>query len=349
MMSRQAALQSPELAQTFSLPFALTTGPPPAPPAEGVLGRLNSLERLAMETRDSVQRLLRDSSDILRVLAEPSETAAPASDLETRSLLAESSHDLNIRLFGGCEVSDARGATVSWKNRKARSLLAYLALEPRRVVAKDVLIDLFWPDSPAERGSNNLSIAIFQIRSALKPFISAKSRGIVVQQGLYRLDPDVSCWVDVHEFQERISQARATDLRQDREKAREHFVEATAIARGSFLEHDLYEEWTVEPRRAYDANIGRAFAWLASDAEVDGDWKRLIDYASQILARDLCDEDAYRWLMTAEWRLGNRAKALQQYEACVERLQEELGVAPSERLRDLFLAIKGEGTSFALD
>jgi len=54
------------------------------------------------------------------------------------------------------------------------------------------------------------------------------------------------------------------------------------------------------------------------------------------LQRDECWEQAYRLLMLAQARLGNRAQALRTYARCVERLREELDVPPSAATVRLF-------------
>jgi DNA-binding SARP family transcriptional activator len=101
-----------------------------------------------------------------------------------------------------------------------------------------------------------------------------------------------------------------------------------------------YEEWTMEPRRAYGSSYAR-LAWLAGDAADSRDWPSLLDYATRITERDPCAEEGHRWLMTAQWHLGNRAQALLQYRICSERLMEELDVQPSEETQRLFLSMKG--------
>lgn len=54
------------------------------------------------------------------------------------------------------------------------------------------------------------------------------------------------------------------------------------------------------------------------------------------MQRDECWEHAYRLLMLAQARLGNRAQALRTYARCVERLREELDVPPSAATVRLF-------------
>ncbi len=97
---------------------------------------------------------------------------------------------------------------------------------------------------------------------------------------------------------------------------------------------DPYEEWTMEPRRILSAACYQALTWLATEAASRRDWLAVIDFATQILRRDACDESAHRLIVNAHLMMGNRSLALQQYRACVEILDRELGVQPApETLR----------------
>jgi DNA-binding SARP family transcriptional activator len=230
---------------------------------------------------------------------------------------------------------------TSWPGRKARLLLAYLAMERGRMVPKDVLIELFWPGARADRGANNLSIAIYQIRSSLAAVSAGAAQAINVRQGLYGIDPsrvDVDLW----ELQAGLDQARHALVEQkDRATVQALLQAAVELCRGELMASDPYEDWITEPRRTLNAAWHQALAWLATDASIQEDWRGVLDFAGQSLQRDVCDEAAHRLLINAHLRLGNRSQALQQYQACVEVLRTELGVRPSretlalaERLKD---------------
>ncbi len=75
---------------------------------------------------------------------------------------------------------------------------------------------------------------------------------------------------------------------------------------------------------------------LAAALAERGRWQEVIDVGQAILQRDECWEQAYRLLMLAHARLGNRAQALRTYQRCVERLREELDVPPSAATVGLF-------------
>jgi DNA-binding SARP family transcriptional activator len=328
-----AALPSP------SLPFVLGVQAPDAPAEDNsrfdvILERLDSLQALATQSQTDLDLLRRMNSELLEIVrrVQPDDAAPVPATSEAVIADAPAGTSLSLRLLGSFDVQ-MRGQSIGkWPSRKARLVLAYLAIERGRMVAKDVLIDLFWPDAPPERGSNNLSIAIHQLRTALGAIDPDAAQCIVVRQGLYGVDA-AKVSVDLWEFQNSLAEARRALERKDDASVRLSLAAATDICQGDLLESDPYEEWAGGPRRSLGVAFVQSLVWLAEDASKHGDWPRVLEYAARILQRDRCDEAAHRWLMTAHWKLGNRPQALQQYRLYEEALEEELGVQPSDEAR----------------
>ena len=327
-------------APTPTLPFVLGVVPTTEQDVriETILMRIESLQTLAAESRRELDALRELSAEILEaVKARPSAMPEPAvlpTEAPSENVEVKAAPLLRLRLLGSFDAH-LRGQSIGrWPSRKARLLLAYLALERGRLVPKDVLIDLFWPDAPLERGSNNLSIAIHQLRTAMTAVEPESGQAIVVRQGLYGLlTDDVS--TDLWDFQAQLADARRALERKDDDATRTTLSIAVSLCEGDLLESDPYEDWAVEPRRSLGAAYNHALAWLATDAARANDWARVIDLAGRILQRDRCDESAHRWLMTGYWKLGNRPQALQQYRVYEDTLQRELGVQPSAESRRL--------------
>jgi len=66
-----------------------------------------------------------------------------------------------------------------------------------------------------------------------------------------------------------------------------------------------------------------------------GQFEDGLQVCQAILTRDSCWEQAYRLIMMAYARQGNRAQALRVYQRCVGALHDELGVEPSPATRAL--------------
>ncbi|HEY7467365.1 MAG TPA: bacterial transcriptional activator domain-containing protein [Dehalococcoidia bacterium] len=328
-----------------ALPFVLET---PSLSEISLLGtiidRLERLQDLAQRSEIELTSLRNQNSELLdtvnRGFAMRLVDSAPPAKAQP-DVVEVSPVRLKLRLLGPFEAQVGDAAIASWPGRKARLLLAYLALERGRMVPKDVLIELFWPGARSDRGANNLSIAIYQIRSSLAAASADAAHAITVRQGLYGLDPS-RVEVDLWQLQTGLDQARHALVEgKDRRKIQALLRTAVELCRGELLASDPYEDWVAEPRRTLNAAWHQALVWLATDSSLQGDWLGVLDFAGQILQRDSCDEAAHRMLISAHLRLGNRSQAAQQYQVCVETLRDELGVRPSpetlklaERLRD---------------
>ena len=130
------------------------------------------------------------------------ETPASAAPAE-QSARGDEQPVLTFRLLGGFTVHAGDQLIDRWTSKKARQLLAFLAMTPDRAASRETLVEMFWPGSSPARGSNNLSIAVHHIRSRLGELVPGPDRGVSVRQATYLLDPDLRCRADVREFDSR--------------------------------------------------------------------------------------------------------------------------------------------------
>ena len=320
-----------------SLPFILEALPAPAFDGaliNSILERLNRLQEMTALSQGELINLRELNSEILEAVkqrlplpTEPGEAAVLEPEPPARP-------KLSLRLLGSFEARAGDRAVTAWPGRKARLLLAYLAMERGRMVPKDVLIELFWPGARADRGANNLSIAVYQIRSSLAALLPEAAQAVIVRQGLYGVDAECVS-VDLWDLQAALNAARHALERKDKPAVQTHLRKATDLCRAELLASDPYEEWTAEPRRVLNTAWHQALTWLAMEASLEGDWPEVLDFAGQMLQRDNCDEAAHRLVMDAHLKMGNRSQALQQYQLCLQTLHNELGVSPSTETRRL--------------
>ena len=67
-----------------------------------------------------------------------------------------------------------------------------------------------------------------------------------------------------------------------------------------------------------------------------GQHAEAIDLSQRVLIRDKCWERAYRHLMLAYDRLGDRGQVGRTYQRCVQSLREELDISPSPETQELY-------------
>ena len=75
---------------------------------------------------------------------------------------------------------------------------------------------------------------------------------------------------------------------------------------------------------------------MADELIQDERYAAAIDLSQRILEQDNCWERAYRHLMLAYDRLGDRGQVGRTYQKCVQTLRDELDVAPSQETEALY-------------
>lgn len=328
------------------LPFQLRgTSVPAAVPAVAaiddtrLIARIDSLHALVEEARFELHELRIANVELL------DEIRGGATILDPPAQAAEEapapSGTLTLKLLGDFAVRAGDRRVERWSSRKARQLVAYLAMHRERSVPRESLAELFWPGSSPGRGANNLSIAVHRVRSLLRELTSDDNRGIAVEQGTYRLDPAITWNVDAIEFAQLIARAESAVESAAPEAARTALHQAVALYRGDFMAADRYEDWTVAIRERLATGYEWALDWLAGDAAAAGDWLQSLHFAQTLVEHDALNEGAHRRMMRAHIELGNASLALRQFERCEELLRTELGVAPAPETLALARSLRG--------
>jgi DNA-binding SARP family transcriptional activator len=240
---------------------------------------------------------------------------------------------LRISLLGSLRlaVDQAAAPVPRLATQKATSLLAYLVTRRGREHPRESLAELFWPDRPATNARRSLHTALWHIRRALQQagldpddFLTAGELAIAWHA------PPARFWLDVDEFEACSAAAEPAAL--------QHAVD---LYRGGFLDGH-YDDWCVQERERLEVRLLDTLARLADAALAEARFAEALLHARHSLQIDPLREDAQRAAMFALYQLGQRAAALDQFAACRERLQAELGIEPSAETRALQRAIVDE-------
>src|SRR5438552_11483608 len=74
-----------------------------------------------------------------------------------------------IDLFGGLCAHQGERVITRFKTQKVASLFAYLAFHLRHAHAREILMELLWPESDASTLRNSLSVALSTLRNQIEP------------------------------------------------------------------------------------------------------------------------------------------------------------------------------------
>jgi DNA-binding SARP family transcriptional activator/CheY-like chemotaxis protein len=246
---------------------------------------------------------------------------------------------IRFRLLGQVEAWRG-GERVELGGRKQRAVLASLLLRAGRVVSLDRLIDDVWPEDPPARAAATVQVFVSNLRRALEPDRARGAPGTVLVTAsrgyLLSIEPET---VDAHEFTALAERGRAALEGDDPEQAAALLRRASELWRGPAL-GDLTDVPFVraEAARLEEQRLGADEDRI--DAELAlGRHSALVAELERRVQRHPMRERLRAQLMLALYRCGRQADALQSYRSGRQVLNDELGLEPGTRLRELQKAV----------
>jgi len=239
-----------------------------------------------------------------------------------------SKHQLHVYLFGAFRIED-KAQLIHLPTRKVESLLAYLILHPSPH-PREKLAALFWGDSSDASARGSLRKALALLRKYINEGIVLSDRESV------QLNSNFPLWVDVIEFQQRSENFLADPSQYSNPNQWDYYQDD--------LLHDNYDDWVLPLREQYRSLYLDVLLRAVERYRAESEYKLAIEYAQRILVIDPTNERAHQHLMFCYLTLGDRNKALQQYEACERVLLGELEVEPTRETQALYRWIKQAGS-----
>jgi DNA-binding SARP family transcriptional activator len=246
---------------------------------------------------------------------------------------------LVVYCLGPFRVYQDEHPIEEWPSSKGKCIFKYLVTHRQRPVAKEVLMELFWPGAHPDAARNNLNVAVYGLRQALRKAHPSFSH-VLFQDDCYLLNPDLQIWVDVDEFMERFRTAQNLERRGELIAAIREYRAAEALYQGECLEEDRYEDWLIPYRQSLQDAYLSLLERLSRYSLDQADYAACATVCRKMLAVDPCCEQAHRRLMRCYSRQGQHYLALRQYHLCVETLKEELDVAPAPITTQLYDRIR---------
>jgi DNA-binding SARP family transcriptional activator len=238
---------------------------------------------------------------------------------------------MEFRILGPLEVWD-EGAEISLGGRKPRALLALLLLHPNEVVPADRLIDELWGEDSPEHAGDALRVNVSRLRKVLpQDVLTTRSPGYVV-----RVESDA---LDLHRFERLVDEGRSLLARGLAADGSARLRDALSLWRGAALADFAYESFAQTAIGRLE-EIRLAAVELRIEADlVLGRHDELVGELEGLIAEHPLRERVRAYLMTALYRAGRQAEALDAYQDARRALVDELGIDPSPALQELERAI----------
>ena len=238
---------------------------------------------------------------------------------------------MDFRILGSLDVR-ANGDSLPLGGPKQRALLAVLLLSANRVVSRDRLVEGSWPGQPADAVEHALTVRVSRLRKALD--VEGSGLRLVTRPPGYllRVDPDE---LDLQRFEQLVADGREAREAGDPARAAASLREAESLWRGRPL-----ADLEFEPFARLDAERLQELCVAAVEERIDaelalGRHGALVAELEALVAEHPLRERLRAQLMRALYANSRQAEALSVYTDTRQLLVEDLGIEPSEELREL--------------
>jgi DNA-binding SARP family transcriptional activator/pimeloyl-ACP methyl ester carboxylesterase len=247
--------------------------------------------------------------------------------------------------FFGAPHGEKDGTSLVIDRKKTLALLVYLAMTDRPQ-SRDHLATLLWPEHSQSAARANLRREISRLSQIVgKEWLRS-------EHDLLSLHPDFQPWIDIHQFNARITAARTHEEAQPGHAADGScptcLVELEAAVElyvGDFLEgfqlpdSSPFDEWQLFQTESLRHDLASALRQLAEWQTNLGRYDQAIALTRRWVNLDPLHEPAHRQLMRLYAWVGQPSRALRQYQECSRLLMEELGTKPDAVTEELYHSI----------
>ena len=249
-----------------------------------------------------------------------------------------SAHRLQIEMLGGLRICWDNGRPVELARQQTGALLAFLALRPGEVRAREQVVCALWPDEDPEECRRRLRQALYRLHRELDAIGEGASAALLSDRDTIALDRTL-IETDVRQFTARLESADAAELPLDR--ARE-LRAAVDLYRGPLLP-GYYQECFVEEQRRIAYRFRHARLALPAALEAADDLPGAIEAARAAVEMDPLAEEAHCALMRLLAHAGQPSAVLRQYQDLSRILHDELNEEPSAETRRLMESLRQSG------
>src|ERR1700722_5103778 len=242
---------------------------------------------------------------------------------ELSALLSAQGNPLQLRVICLGQFRISGQSQTALQPKRGRELLQYLALHTSRGISRDRLIELFWPDLDARAAAHRLHLMASGARRFLKEILGGFDAIRCTREG-YAWHPGVTVVSDLTQFIDLYRQGTLAAFKQ-----------AVTLFSGELFEGE-YRDWLQPERVKYSTIHASMLERLANCALAESDHEAALGYGLDLLAMDRAHEGASRLVMRCFGALGQRARAIAEYEGLRRYLKQHLGIEPMvETLRVL--------------
>ena len=253
---------------------------------------------------------------------------------------------LEFNILGPLEVRSG-GVLVPVGGVRQRSLLALLLLNANRVVSRERLIDELSGDGAGPASDHALRVQASRLRQALRVNgADGESRLVARAPGyVLRVEPGE---LDLDRFEQVVADGRRALNDGSPQRGAELLREAESLWRGPPLEAlDFRPSTRLDVERLEELRLSVIEERVEAELAL-GRHAALVGELETLVAQHPLRETGRAQLMLALYRSGRHVEALDSYRVARKHIDEEFGLHPGARLRELETAILQQDAALEL-
>lgn len=241
---------------------------------------------------------------------------------------------LHIQMFAHFKVTGMGGVLDedSIRSDMLTKLLAYMSCHRKKEVTTQELVEVLWHDEDSDNPAGALKNLVYRLRTMMKKEWP-DCDFIMTGRGAYKWNPEIEIETDTEEFEKYCNAALKE---RDIDEKLNLYLRAISLYKGAFLPKLSGEYWAASLSTYYHSTyltIVKEAASLLEQRQRYEEMGQLCNYALQL---DNLDESLHCYFIKALICQNKLKLATEQYKKAVDILYENLGVSPSEELREVY-------------
>jgi DNA-binding SARP family transcriptional activator/predicted ATPase len=256
---------------------------------------------------------------------------------------------LELSLLGTFRAAMSGRDVAGFPTRKTQALLALLGTEGARAWPREHLVELLWPERPAEAAATSLRTTLHRLRATFETLEPGAADAVLdVRRATVGLRE--GAWTsDLQRFETLVASCDEHRLcnEEGRQACLDTLERALACWRGDFLDGltlpdaPSFDAWSASTRARLLHGRITALERVASLEAALGRPDRALTATLRLLDLDPLHEPARRSAMRLLGDLGRTAEAIASYDAWRDLLRAELGIEPEAATVELVDALRG--------
>lgn len=235
---------------------------------------------------------------------------------------------LCINCFGKFSICMQNEEPIKWRTEKSKELAALLIYNDGRVVSRDEIIELLWPETDIDRAIRYLHNSIYYIRKSLES--CAIGRSSIKISGSYSMLIADHVSYDYRTFNALSGKA---------EKDARVLEELIALSSNDFMEGEDWS-WAVIERENIEEKCLDTIVKLSTLLIRNKDYGKAEEILKRAYNKNPYDERITTLLIKLYINANQKIKAMMHFNTYSELIQNELGIHPGKFIKELINSIK---------